>query len=137
MMQTEKAEGRTDNVLGPWADNVNELGYDAPEVKQDAKLEDLPKEVPDPDIAQFPPFNIPNRTRAERVVDKLYGVGARLRFPKKTNAGSVQVVLQEGDKCTVLRQAASINELLSEPVESYVRGGRDLEDTVRRIRSLE
>lgn len=115
------------------------LADPTPELPTDAasQLARLPDEVPDPDLTQMPPFNIPNRSRAERVVEKLYGINSRLRFPKKANAGTVQVVLQEGAKCTVLRQAATINELLSEPVESYVKGGKDLDDVEKRIKALE
>lgn len=100
-------------------------------------IAEMPDEVPDPDINQFPPFGVVNRSRAEYVVELLYGPTARLRYPKKENAGQVQILLQQGSKSVLIRQASNLNDLLSEPIESYIKGGSSLQETEVRIAQLE
>lgn len=92
---------------------------------------DIPEsEIPVPEL---PPFSVENRTRAEKIVKMLYGPKARVRtFPNQDQA-KTQVVLQEGSRAIVLREAPDLSALLSEPVESYVKGGKDLQDVEKRI----
>ena len=85
----------------------------------------------------FPQFAVKNRTRAQTIVRELYGPRARIRI-SKYDGGEAQVVLQDGPgPSKVLRRAPTLTALLQEPVESYVRGGKDLQETKRRIASLQ
>lgn len=92
---------------------------------------DIPQsEIPVPDL---PPFSVGNRSRAEKIVKMLYGPKARVRTFPDQDVAKTQVVLQEGSRAIVLREAPDLAALLAEPVESYVKGGKDLQDVEKRI----
>jgi hypothetical protein len=92
---------------------------------------DIPEsELP---VPEFLPFSVENRSRAEKIVKLLYGPKARVRNFPNQDVAKTQVVLQEGSRAIVLREAADLSALLSEPLESYVKGGKDLQDVESRI----
>lgn len=136
LVEQLRAQGFDARLTSPEIRSIDPEAADLLQAQADKKAGketylDIPEsELP---VPEFLPFEVANRTRAEKVVKLLYGPKARVRTFPNQDVAKTQVVLQEGNRAIVLREAATLAGLLSEPLESYVKGGRDLQDTERRI----
>lgn len=83
-------------------------------------------------------FLCPNRSRAERVVNLLFGVAGRtwinrsVRFGLEYSSG-VEVGTETGQMKKTLGEGFDFTEALAPLVESYLKGGSSYEDTKKRL----
>lgn len=86
-----------------------------------------------PTLPVVPPFTVASRAKAQKLAKLLYGPTGRCF---KIAATQVAIGFCLGGEPTHVTKGASYTEALNLPIESYLKGGKDYKDTIKRFAAV-